>query len=146
MNNKDVCIVKLLNGDELVGILSSETEHTVNIENPLVVEEQYNPDDGTSNIILTSYIPFSKSHQILNFSKFHVIQILPVIDEVKRYYINSVTYNQSYVSDNIKSKLSAVNDYMEKKMEQKVPLEPEIPEYSNNVLSFIHKNTSKSIH
>ena len=132
----NVCIVKLINGDELVGRLLGEDRKQIIIQNPLVVEESFDVDSGSSNILLTSYIPFSKSDQSIKLSKIHVIQVLPVQNEVERYYENSLVYNRKYVTSNVEEKLRKVNENMESMMNN----------LANPVQKTKHKQLSKLVH
>lgn len=111
----EVCIFKLINGDEVVGRLQGEDENAVYVGKPLVVEETTDLTTGTSNVLLTNYIPFGKNDSI-TFSKFHVIGVLPVTAQVERYYENSLLYNEKYVLDSVETRLKVVNENMERNL------------------------------
>lgn len=136
---QEIHIVKLLNGDELIGKFVEETENTIIIEDPLVVEEGFNAD-GTTHVMLTTYVPFSRKTEKLSFNKFHVIQLLRVNGEAERYYKNSLLYNQKMVTDQQEDKLRQVNDNMEQMMKEEFTVKPAKKAKTSDRL------VSKSIH
>lgn len=130
-----ICILKLISGDEVVGQLMAENEVALYLNEPLLVETSMNPMDGTTSVILSSYIPFSKPTEALAFSKNHIVQCLPVKEEVERYYHNSLIYHHKHIERNIDKILESTNRIMEDVIEKKV----------GTIDQYIHKNISKYI-
>lgn len=134
-----ICILKLINGDEIIGEREPIDGPFVRVGNPLVVEEVMNLD-GSHNVVLTSYVPFSKEHHFLDFKQEHVIQVLNVVPEAERFYHNSVIYNQKYLARLMEERLRATNESMEASM---VATEEEEPKKKSRRQ---HRVISKSIH
>lgn len=132
-----ICILKLLNGEEIVGQLVTETPDKILLDRPLMVETSMNPIDGTTSVILSSYIPFAKIDQPCTFYRQHVVQCLPVKAEVERYYTNSLIYHNKHIETNIEKVLESTNKVMEQVIEKNTAVTD---------TSFIHKNISKAIH
>lgn len=112
----NICLFKLLNGEEIIGKFDNQTEHNIQLSNPLLVDSTVN-EEGMDQVVLVSYVPFGKGPEQYNFNKFHVIQILPLIEEAQRYYLNSLRYNQEFLDIHKESQFKRINDSMEKSME-----------------------------
>lgn len=102
--------IRIINGDEVFGIVESESSDKIQINTPMVLEEKYDPS-GQTMLTLSKYVPFSVN-PIIELQKSHVISCEAVHFEMERYYLNSLYYTnkrENVMLDNIAS----VNKVME---------------------------------
>lgn len=114
---RNVCLIKIINGDEVIGEICKDTAKQLSILEPMVVEESINESTGRSTMLLTSYNPF-EDDSLFVLSKQHVLAVIPVKDEIVRYYDNSRTFNKMFVTKKLESQIRDVNEQMEKQMEE----------------------------
>lgn len=108
--------IRLINGEELLGIVLEETKDDWNIQQPLLVEE-LDSADGSSRKVLTNYIRFSSAEiPTCRISKSHIITVIDVHPEVQKYYENSLIFAKDYDDEfifSIKSANDKMNDYIQ---------------------------------
>jgi len=108
--NNSVCLLKMINGDELIAQYKTDIDDNIVVSEPLVVEEtNYG---GSATIVLTTYLPFSKTDTV-SFKKMHVITITGVTDAVSRFYFNSLISSKSQIIDKIDKQLNFINATLE---------------------------------
>lgn len=101
--------LRLVNGEELVGDIIGETDYSILLDNPLIVEEKV--DDMGSTLLLTKYIPFAKT-KICELSKSHIITYNELHPELIRYYYNSLKLSKDSEKRMV-DEIARVNDLME---------------------------------
>lgn len=101
--------LRLINGEEIVGNIIGETEYSILLDNPLIVEEK--SDEFGSTLLLTKYIPFSKT-KICELSKSHIITFNELHPELIRYYHNSLKFNRD-TELRMVDEIARVNEVME---------------------------------
>lgn len=121
--------VRLINGEEIVGVVVNISSKHVTVQNPLMIEEK--KDEAGSVLILTKYIPFSKE-QTCNLQMNHIITLTNLHPELERYYNNSLRLNVR-TEDRIVQEIRRVNILMEEVMEEQ--------EVSSIDSRMIHKTT-----
>ena len=108
--------IRLINGEELLGIVLEETKDDWSIQQPLLVEE-LDSADGSSRKVLTNYIRFSPDKTpTCRISKSHIITVIDVHPEVQKYYENSLIFAKDYDDEfifSIKSANDKMNDYIQ---------------------------------
>jgi hypothetical protein len=112
MKQGDIIHLRLVNADEIIGELDYIDEKEIALKKPLVVSEREDPDSKVSTIMLSKYVLFEDNIAI-PFSRNHVVTSTNVLDEIKRYYYNSLEFNEKYSEPSIKKEISRINDMME---------------------------------
>lgn len=116
---KDQCVIlKLINGEEIVGIFRSETKKSYFISECYTMQYVIDPINIKNKAILVPYLSqVEKNDKGLEFSKTHVLHCCPVISEFEEFYIKTIHFmtNEEFDSDSSDS-------------------------------AFIYKNSSKLIH
>lgn len=108
---KPIYHIRLVNGDELISTINKCTKTYLELENPLVVDEMKNPENGQSTILLGKY---SLSNEpILRLNMTHVITKTAVEPEIAKYYLNSLSYNKSFVDKQKLNEIKKVNNLLE---------------------------------
>jgi len=83
--------MRLINGEEIVADIISETKWTVTVDMPLMIEERKD-ENGASALIMTKYIPFAVDSKC-ELSKEHIITFSQLHPELIKYYKNSIVFN-----------------------------------------------------
>jgi len=105
--------MRLINGEEIVADIISETEWSVTVDTPLMIEERKD-ESGASALIMTKYIPFSIDNRC-ELSKDHIITFSNLHPELIKYYHNSILFNGKSESK-IVAEICRVNVLMEEIM------------------------------
>lgn len=105
--------LRLINGEEIVADIISETEWTVTVDTPLMIEERRD-ESGASALIMTKYIPFSTTNRC-ELSKDHIITYSALHPELIKYYHNSIVFNGKSTAK-IVAEIQRVNALMEEIM------------------------------
>lgn len=128
--------LRLVNGEEIVADIIGETEVSIILNNPLIVEEKI--DELGSTLLLSKYIPFSKT-KIMELSKTHIITYNELHPELIRYYYNSLKFNKDSEIRMI-DEISRVNDLMEQLVNSKES-KGSIEDINLNRISKVSSNT-----
>ena len=128
-----IYLIKLINGDEVIGDIVEEQENTITVSNPLQIETVFNENTGTDHLMMSMYMPLGKIQEPLKYNKWHILQMVPARDQVIRYYYNSLEYN-SKLSESIENTINHTNNTMESR-----------ENFSNNEQVYIH-SASKTVH
>jgi hypothetical protein len=104
---------RLCNGDEIIAEFVGETETEIQIKRPMVVSEVTENKSNISTIVLSKYILFD-DNKVFSISKNHVITKTNILDEIKKYYYNSLEYNTLFVEPSVLNEISKVNQMMER--------------------------------
>lgn len=126
-----VIILKILNGDEVLGLYEGENEHVIFVKDPLLIQTIFT-ETSSNKVVLVSYNPFSDDSVIsLAFNKEHVTYYSPVKAKVDSYYKKSLNYIKM-------ATLDKEDNLSDDSSETSV-----IKDESSN---YIYKNISKLIH
>lgn len=107
INNKTVYHIRLINGDELLSIVSKKTKNEYVLINPLVVDESVNPNTGQSNLLLAKYSLSTKEE--MNIQNSHIVTFTEVHPEISSYYYKSLEYNKKHIEPKKLEEISRVN-------------------------------------
>jgi hypothetical protein len=105
-------LVKLTNRDDIVGILESENDKDVIIKDPLILVIKGDSADEAGAILL-SYIPFS-SKDYITVNKLNVISVVPLNEDMARYYTASKIYCERTFDKAFTSNLRKSTEYLER--------------------------------
>lgn len=110
-------LVKLSNRDDIVGVLDNENDNTVIIKDPmiLVIKQDDNEEAGA---ILINYIPFS-SQNYVSLYKRNIISIIPINEDMIKYYFASRIYCYRTFDKTFTSNLRRSTEYLENYLNQK---------------------------
>lgn len=111
-NTPSIFLLRMINGDELIAEVDSNTTKKVYLKNPLIVEENFDPDTGTSSILLSSYAPFGVEG-LISLQANHVMSMIPVKPQIERYYQNSLKYNAVIITKRLEEEMESINSQME---------------------------------
>lgn len=81
-------LVKLTNGEMIVGDVIDQTDSHLSIKDPLEVKITYLT--GAPSIIATFWIPISDKGTIQDIRQQHIIAVAEVNEEIESYYIRSL--------------------------------------------------------
>jgi hypothetical protein len=82
--------LRLINGDELITQMESESKSSFTLYHPLMAQEMFS-DDGTSAVVLINYMNFSKNKKCVILRN-QVITYNEVPKEVEDFYKNSLVF------------------------------------------------------
>jgi len=82
-------MIKLTNGDTIVGKIVNETDLHLSIENPLQVRMTYETIYPT--LVATYWIPLSVGGEIVDVRQAHIVIVADVHEDVKGYYERTLT-------------------------------------------------------
>src|ERR1700733_234718 len=57
MDERNVCFIRLLTGDDLIAVIKKKTVKTLEIENPMLILNNIEMDEGKQTLILYPWIP-----------------------------------------------------------------------------------------
>lgn len=119
--NGRIVIVKLLNGDEIIGRLESISDYGFRIEDPLIISD----DESARGMILLNYIPFSDQkyvdvnpNTIVCYNEASVTMVI-YYEKSLRYIrnVNDLRYNKSLESAIIQLDI-LLDKYVDNKQKQ----------------------------
>ena len=117
---------KLVNGDEIVALVSVKNDNSWVLERPLVV---------SSNILgsyqFSPWFPFSEA-KVFKILKNHIIQHVPISDKAKESYVKLALSAQQSVPERQRSEQEILAEYeqqlIEKYSDDGVDIDPDVPE------------------
>ena len=117
---------KLVNGDEIVALVSVKNNDNWILERPVTV---------SSNILgayqFAPWFPFSEA-KLFKVLKHHVIQHVPISDDVKESYVKLALQMKTQIPEKVRSEEELLAEYERKLIdrysEEGVDLEPDVPE------------------
>ena len=110
-------LVKLSNHEDIIGFLQGKNEDSLIIKDPMILMTKTDSNDETG-VILINYIPFS-SVDYVSFSLSNVITVIPLNDDMTRYYISSKIYCSKTFDKNFNDNLLRSTEYLERFLNQK---------------------------
>jgi len=105
-------LIKLSNRDDIVGILESENDNKIIIKDPMILVIKHDQESDESGALLISYNPFSSTDYV-TFNSENVISIIPLNDEMIKYYFLSKLYCQRTFDKNFRANLLRSTEYLE---------------------------------
>lgn len=114
----NICHIKLITGEDLLGGVDDHTKDTVLISAPYVVEERINSSSGSTVMVLAPYAAYGPSKDIW-FQDSHILFMTPANDEYKKFYLASKKYNEKYLQPAQMKELNKIVDAMEEAVDKK---------------------------
>lgn len=105
-------MIKLTNGDTIVGKIVNETDKHLSIEDPLEVRMSY--ADRYPSLVASYWIPLSEGGEIVDIRQGHVVVISDVNEEVKGYYERTLTRLSDKRHESIQEVDDPYNNTLEK--------------------------------
>lgn len=115
--------LRLVNGEELVVTIISETKTDMTVDNPMLIQERR--DELGSSLVLTNYVPFT-SKKVCKLKKSHIITLCALHPELVKYYHNSSKISEQYEVKMIEE-ISKANILMEQLLNQEKEEKWDIP-------------------
>lgn len=108
----------LTTGDRLIGDIYDGYADDVKESDAYQIEHPFKMDfrtiDGENAFVMTPYVNFMNQQQtIMEFKKIHVLSIVSISEDLKKYYLNTRTYNRTYILPVIERGLKAINEALE---------------------------------
>lgn len=117
--------LRLINGDEIIGVVLDENDMFICVDHPLVVCQQQT--DAGAFVVLKKFLPYTKEN-IINFQRNHVIASADLHQDIINYYYLSLRLSK--LSDDITLKTIRNNNmYIEQMLnsrESEVPLKNKV--------------------
>jgi hypothetical protein len=114
----NICHIKLITGEDLLGIVEDNAKNTVLINSPYVVEERTNSTSGATVMVLAPYAGYGFSQDIW-FQDKHIMFVTPANDEYAKFYVASKKYNEKYLQPAQLKELNKIVDSMEAAIDKK---------------------------
>lgn len=106
--------LRLINGDELIGIVVKSDTKSVTVDQPLVVTYQSGKNDNREYVALVKYLPYSLDN-FCKIQKDHVIAVSDLHPDIERYYELSLLATQKY-QDSTLDYIRYANQMMEQRL------------------------------
>jgi hypothetical protein len=99
---QDVVHIRLVNGDQLFGVLIGEVEGTRDfiIKEPMLLDDMVDIQSGKQMVTMTKYIWFDVG-DIVTFQRSHVVTMVRSVDEISSYYQTTLDYYNRYATKNL---------------------------------------------
>ena len=114
----NICHIKLITGEDLLGSVDDHTKDSVLISSPFVVEERTNSSTGSTVMVLAPYAAFGPSQDIW-FQDTHILFMTTASDEYRKFYLASKKYNDKYLQPAQMRELNKIVDAMEDAVDKK---------------------------
>lgn len=127
----DIKIIKLINGQDLVGRVEEGGRGNVIVIDPLVSELEYD-ENNTPLMVLLIWVPLHKKETRVDLQKMHVIAVSDVPKEVERHYRRNIAI--------LKQDGAALKQIVEEMVDEKFDEKFDEIEASgsNNVIRLLH--------
>lgn len=127
----DIKIIKLINGQDLVGRVEEGGRGTVTVIDPLVSELEYD-ENNTPLMVLLIWVPLHKKETRVDLQRMHVIAVSDVPKEVERHYRRNIAI--------LKQDGTALKQIVEEMVDEKFDEKFDEIEASgsNNVVRLLH--------
>lgn len=110
----NICVIKLLQGIELIGDVVVDTKVKILLDCPMLITEKMNMETGYKVTMFDRFIIFSDDN-FFHIKKNQILYMLPVNEEVKKYYYHSLKYGEN-TKNKILGDISSINYNMEQYM------------------------------
>jgi hypothetical protein len=107
--------LRLINGDEIIGVVLNESKTSILVDQPLVVFQQ--ESENGSFLALRKYIPYS-SENIINLQRGHVIATTDLHKDIIKYYFLSLKVSK-YQDDIVLKSIQNTNYMLEQLLASK---------------------------
>jgi hypothetical protein len=114
----NICHIKLITGEDLLGNVDDHAKDSVLINSPFVVEERTNSSTGSTVMVLAPYAAFGPSQDIW-FQDTHILFMTTASDEYRKFYLASKKYNDKYLQPAQMRELNKIVDAMEDAVDKK---------------------------
>jgi hypothetical protein len=114
----NICHIKLITGEDLLGSVDDNTKDSVLINAPYVVEERINSSSGSTVMVLAPYAAYGPSQDIW-FQDTHILFMTIASDEYKKFYLASKKYNEKYLQPAQMKELNKIVEAMEDVVDKK---------------------------
>lgn len=134
-----VIVLKLLNGETVMGLLALEDDHFITVQDPLVLE--YRVDlKGYRSMVLHRYNQFSIESTIA-FKHSMIVSIYTADDDLSDYYYYTLDHCYKYRDDAMSNDIQRASEYIQGLLDNgnkppepiKEDILPEVPKSSNTV-------------
>jgi hypothetical protein len=114
----NICHIKLITGEDLLGSVDDHTKDSVLISSPFVVEERTNSSTGSTVMVLAPYAAYGTSQDIW-FQDTHILFMTAANDEYRKFYLASKKYNDKYLQPAQMKELNKIVDAMESAVDKR---------------------------
>ena len=114
----NICHIKLITGEDLLGNVDDHTKDSVLINSPFVVEERTNSSTGSTVMVLAPYAAYGTSQDIW-FQDTHILFMTVASDEYHKFYLASKKYNDKYLQPAQMKELNKIVDAMESAVDKR---------------------------
>jgi hypothetical protein len=114
----NICHIKLITGEDLLGSVDDHTKNTVLINSPFVVEERTSSSTGSTVMVLAPYAAYGPSQDIW-FQDTHIMFMTVANEEYRKFYLVSKKYNEKYLQPAQMKELNKIVDAMEDAIDKK---------------------------
>ncbi len=90
-----ISLIKLVNGEEILGSIISNDEYGIRVQDPLLISIERDFKTGLSGLTLVTYIPYADEKNII-LNNNSVITFTEVDIYMTEYYEKSLQYNKKY--------------------------------------------------
>ena len=108
-------LLKLSNGDEIIGDVINQSSDKLTINNPLIIETRNN--NGGMAFVLNKYLSFSKDATI-DFNMNNIVAISSVSSDMESYYMANVDYIKRNIEPSFNMNIKRGLSYFQAEMIQ----------------------------
>jgi hypothetical protein len=113
--DKQVFILKLINGDEIFGTIAGVDDNgIITVDNPMSSESR-NMSDGSNAMIINRYIPFLRQNSI-ELSPVSVVCMGEVSNALTEYYYLSLTYAKT-IDEALERNIKTASHFMRESLD-----------------------------
>lgn len=118
-----ISIIKLADGTEVIGTISSKKDGEIKVEDPLQINYRMKADTSIPVIYMLRYMPFSKEHSI-TFNRDHIIAITEPMAGLEKYYSSMLkTFHENNTDEMVNKEFSeAASEEMTEEMQVKLAM------------------------
>jgi hypothetical protein len=136
-----VIVLKLMNGESVIGLLALDYEHNMVLQDPFILE--YRVDlKGYRTMVLHRYNQFAMDNRV-TFDKSHIITSFEVDDDLSDYYFYSLDHSIKFRDEAMSLDIQRASEYLQmlidnnnntKPMEEKEQMIPTTIDTSSNTV------------
>ena len=104
-------LIKLSNHEDIIGLLQNKNKEDLIIKDPMILISKTDSNDETG-MLLINYIPFSSVDYVC-FSLSNVIAVIPLNDDMIKYYTYSKIYCSKTFDQNFHDNVLRSTEYLE---------------------------------
>jgi len=134
-------LVKLSNHEDIIGLLQHENKDNLIIKDPMILITKTDSNDETG-LLLINYIPFSSVDWVC-FSSSNVITVIPLNDDMIKYYNYSKIYCSKTFDKNFHDNVLRSTEYLERFLNKKPKKKSHLNE--DDIRFFISQPSSNTV-